>query len=177
MKTIHLFTAGLAAGLAACSPTNEEPPVDETPDASLVVPSLSQGFVDAVGAGSQYEIEAGRLAQKMGSTQEVKDYGTMMVDDHLKSIVDLRKALEMVTPPIPVHTELTPDQEQKLQQLREAGDGFDGLYAEQMATSHEQMLATLRDYAANGELAELKVFATAAAETTAGHLERARELP
>jgi putative membrane protein len=177
MKATYLVSAGIAAMLAACSPASEEPPADETPDASLVVPSQSQVFVDAVAAGDQYEIEAGRLAQKMGTSQGTKDFGTMMVDDHLKSTVDLHKSIELVTPPIPVNSMLTPEQEQKLQQLRDAGDGFDAAYAEEMVASHEAMLATMRDYAANGDLAELKAFAQSAAEIVAGHLEKARQLP
>jgi len=177
MKAIHLFTAGLAATLAACSPASEEPPAEETPDPALVVPSPSQAFVDMVASTDQFEVEAGRLAQELGKSQEVKDFGTMMVDDHLKSTANLRTALEMVTPPIPINSVLTPEQDQKLQQLRDAGDGFDALYADQMVPGHEDRLAKLRDYAANGDLQELKTFATTAAETTAKHLEAARMLP
>jgi putative membrane protein len=176
MKAIHLFTVSMAAVLAACSPASEEPVVEETPDVA-VAPSASQEFVDMVAASDQFEIEAGRLAQKQGSSQEVKDFGTMMVDDHLQSTVKLREALEMVTPPLPVNSVLTPEQEQLLQQFRDAGDGFDALYAEQMVAKHEERLAKLRDYAANGDIAELKAFATAGSETTAKHLEHARELP
>lgn len=177
MKAIFLVSAGLAATLVACSPVSEEPSPDETPDPSLVVPSPSQVFIDAVAYGDQYEIEAGRLAQKMGASQATRDFGTMMVDDHLKSTMNLHTAIELVTPPFPINSMLTPEQERKLQQLRDAGDGFDAAYAEDMVATHEAMLAILRDYAANGDLAELKAFAAGAAEITAGHLEQARTLP
>jgi putative membrane protein len=177
MKAIHLLTAAMAAALVACSPAGEEPAVEETPDLDLAVPSPSQIFVDMVASSDQFEIEAGRLAQELGTSQEVKDFGTMMVEDHLMSTANLRTALEPVTPPLPVNSILTPEQEQLLQQFRDAGEGFDALYAEQMVSKHEERLAKLRDYAANGEIAELKTFATTGAETTATHLEHARELP
>lgn len=177
MKAIHPFTVGLATLLAACSPAGEDPVVEETPDASLMVPTPDQQFVATIAASDQYEIEAGRLAQELGTSQAVKDFGLMMVDDHLKSTMNLRTALELVTPPIPVNSVLSPAQEEKLQQLRDAGEGFDTLYAEDMVAKHEERLATLRDFAANGGLAELKAFAATGAETTAGHLEQARELP
>lgn len=177
MKATYLIAAGLAAALCACSAASDEPAPDDTPDPSLVVPSLSRIFVDAVASGDHFEIEAGRLAQKMGGTEATRDFGLAMVDDHLRSTVDLRNSIELVTPPIPVHSLLTPAQEQQLDQLRDAGENFDALYAEQVVAAHEQMLATLRDYAASGDLEELKTFAARAADTTAGHLEKARELP
>lgn len=177
MKAIHLITAATAAALAACSPASDEPVPEETAEPAMVVPSAAQAFVDMVASTDQFEIEGGRLAQKQGTSQEVKDFGTMMVDDHLKSTVNLRAAIELVTPPFIVNSTVTPAQEQKLQQLRDAGEGFDALYAEMMVAGHEERLAKLRDYAANGEQAELKAFAATAAEGTAKHLEAARELP
>jgi len=177
MKAIHLITAATAVALAACSPSNDEPVPEETPDPALTMPSQAQLLVDMVASTDQFEVEAGRLAQELGTSQEVKDFGEMMVDNHLKSTVNLRSAIEMVTPPYAVNSVLTPEQEQNLKALREAGDGFDALYAAQMVAGHEDRLAKLRDYAANGTQAELKTFATTAADGTAKHLEAARELP
>lgn len=177
MKAIHLVTVAMAAALAACSAESEAPVEEDTPDPALVVPSPDQVFVDTIAASDQFEIEAGRLAQELGTSQEVKDFGLMMAEDHSKSTVNLRAAAALVSPPTAVTPVLSPAQEQELQRLRDAADGFDALYAEIMVTKHEERLALVRDYAANGDQADLKKFASAGATTTATHLEHARELP
>ena len=42
-------------------------------------------FITAAAADSMKEIELGRLAQQRGTSQEVKNFGMKMVDDHSKA--------------------------------------------------------------------------------------------
>ena len=52
-------------------------------------------FLNKLHAGNQKEIELGKLAQEKGQSQEVKDYGKTLVQDHQnadKQVMDLAKA-------------------------------------------------------------------------------------
>jgi putative membrane protein len=48
-------------------------------------------FAVQASAGSLMEMELGKLAQQKGSSQAVKNFGTMMVKDHSPSNVELRE--------------------------------------------------------------------------------------
>ncbi|HZF45992.1 MAG TPA: DUF4142 domain-containing protein [Sphingomonadaceae bacterium] len=190
MKAVNLILLGFAGALAACNPDNTDPANGNTPDTDAALadnnaltdstatsPAPAQAFVDQMSASDLYEIEAGQLAQENGDSQKVKDFGTMMVENHNQSTSDLKAAAGSASPPLGVAPSLTPAQDDMLQQLRDAGDGFDALYARQQVTAHEAALKSLRDYAANGQSAELREFATKTANVVEKHLAEARKLP
>jgi putative membrane protein len=47
-------------------------------------PSADQRFVDEAARGGMMEVELGQLAQKNGSSGEVKQFGQQMVTDHTR---------------------------------------------------------------------------------------------
>jgi len=181
--------ATLALTLAACSGGEEAAPAD-TDDTVMAdpaatdaaagadaaaMPTTAQAFVDMAAASDMFEVEAGKLAGQMGTAQEVKDFAAMMVADHTKSSADLKAAAaegEGVT----VNPRMTAKQQSDLDALRAAGTGFDALYKQQQVAAHEQALAMLRGYAANGDVQALKDFAGKTAPVVEGHLEHARGL-
>jgi putative membrane protein len=72
---------------------------------------------------------------------------------------------------------MTSTQEQDIQALRDAGDDFDEVYAEQQVAAHEAALSLLRDYTASGDIEALRSFARDSAGMVQDHLDQARELP
>lgn len=186
----HLFLAAAAGALtlAACGDA-DEPAADATatgdamaeqttaPTATdTATATTAQAFVDTASASDLYEIEAGKLAQQMGKSQEVKDFGAMMVKDHTKSSADLKTAAASATG-VTVNPQLTPMQQSNLDALKDAGDNFDTVYAQQQVAAHEMALQLLKDYASGGDTPSLKDFASKTAPVVETHLGHARDLP
>jgi putative membrane protein len=185
MNAKLLVSAAGALALAACGSPSDETAPDETLATDTATPTeapfaaaapTAQAFVDTAAASDAYEIEAGRLAQSMGTSQKVKDFGAMMVKDHTASTASLQAAAAQAAG-VTVNPQLTALQQNNLDALRNAGDTFDTVYAQQQVAAHEEALRLLRDYAASGDAAPLKTFATDTVTVVEGHLVRARELP
>jgi putative membrane protein len=186
----HLFALGLVPVLAlgACgttetntSTTIENGIVTESMtsttanDAMLtgVPASPGQAFANTAGASDFYEVEAGKLAQQKATTQALKDFGGMMVTGHTKSTEDLKAAGARATPAIVPDPALTAEQEANLETLRSAtGADFDTAYKSQQVVAHEKTLAVMKDYAANGDVPELKKFAADTSKVVQMHLDK-----
>lgn len=186
-KQILLATAGaFALALAGCGDAEEEAPMQDTAttteQTSVVAqdtaaqPQTAQQFVDAVAGSDMFEIESSRLAQENGTSEGVKSFAQMMIDDHTNSSTKLRDAAAQATG-VTVNPQMMPRQQQDLQALRDAGENFDQTYAQQQVAAHEATLALLRSYAANGDNEALKTFAQETSTVVEGHLNQARELP
>jgi putative membrane protein len=183
MKFRLTLATALAVALAACGSDDSTAPVaDDTaappPEAVAEAPdpSTPQGFVDLAASSDMYEIEAGKLAQDMGSSDAVKDFGAMMVKDHTASSDKLKAAVAEAGEGLMVPTAMLPKHQQLLDALRSAGDGFDALYAQQQVAAHQEALTLLRGQAATGTAAPLKAFAAEVFPVVQGHLDHASEL-
>jgi len=162
-------TATSEATATDTAATIETPPPPDT--------SSPQGFVDTLAASDKFEIEAGKLAQQMGKSQKVKDFGAMMVKDHTASSDKLTAAVADAGNNLTVAPTLSAVQQSKLDQLRTASDDFDAMYAQQQVQAHEDALSVLQAQAQTGTVAQLKAFAAAVVPVVQGHLEHARALP
>lgn len=139
--------------------------------------SPAQKFANDVGASDWYEIEAGKLAQEKAHDQKFKDFGKMMVEHHTASTDKLKAAGAKASPAIVPSAALNAEQEANLAALRNAdGAAFDAAYKSQQIAAHEKALAGVKDYAATGEVAALKAFATDAEKVVQAHLTRIKGL-
>jgi putative membrane protein len=177
--------AALALALAACGSQDEAADATLTedtaaaPDADAAAapdPSTPQGFVATQASSDMYEIEAGRLAQEMGQSDEVKEFGAMMVEDHTNSSAKLKTAVEQAGAGVTVPTAMLPKHQQNLDALRNAGTNFDSVYAQQQVMAHQEALALLQGQAQTGTVDSLKAFASETAPIVETHLEHARTL-
>lgn len=184
-KHILFATAGaLALASAGCGDAEDETTMGQTAadqtsavtEDTVAQPGTAQHFVDAVAASDAYEIEAARLAQENGTSEEVTSFAEMMIEDHTNSTENLREAAAQATG-VTFNPQMTPKQQQDLQALRGAGENFDQTYAQQQVAAHEAALSLLRDYTASGDVEALRSFARDTAGVVDGHLEQARELP
>jgi putative membrane protein len=143
-------------------------------DAAL---SPAQKFANDVGASDYYEVEAGKLAQEKAQAQGLKDFGKMMVEHHTASTDKLKAAGAKASPAITPNPALTAEQEANLAALRTAdGAAFDAAYKTQQVAAHEKALAAVKDYAATGDVPELKKFASDAEKFVQAHLTRIKGL-
>lgn len=155
--------------------TLESPrPLDQDNVLAEVIPaSPAQAFVNTVAASDYYEIEAGKLAQEKATTQALKNFGGMMVTGHTATTNTLKSIGAAASPAWVPSAVLTAQQEADLASLRAAnGADFDTAYKAQQVAAHEKAHALLQDYAANGDGAELKKFASDTAKTVKMHLDR-----
>jgi putative membrane protein len=137
--------------------------------------SPAQRFANDVGASDYYEVEAGKLAQEKAQNQALKDFGRMMVDNHTQSTEKLKAAGAKANPAIVPNPALTAEQETNLAALRAAeGAAFDQAYKAQQIAAHEKALALVQGYAADGDVPELKSFATDAQKVIQEHLTKIR---
>jgi putative membrane protein len=195
MKTHHLIL-GLAPALAlaACGGNDTSTTTNATTTtadnvSALDVPapdnmamtdaalSPAQKFANDVGASDYYEIEAGKLAQEKAQAKGLKDFGKMMVEHHTASTDKLKAAGAKASPAITPNPALTAEQEANLAALRAAdGAAFDAAYKAQQIAAHEKALAAVKDYAATGDVPELKKFAGDAEKIVQAHLTKIKGL-
>ncbi|MDP5279050.1 DUF4142 domain-containing protein [Sphingomonas sp. DG1-23] len=145
--------------------------------AADAVASPGQKFANDVGASDWFEIEAGKLAQEKAHDQKFKDFGKLMVEHHTASTDKLKAAGAKASPAITPSPALNTEQEANLEALRAAdGAAFDALYKTQQVAAHEKALAAVKDYAASGDVPELKKFAGEAEKVVQAHLTKIKAL-
>jgi len=146
--------------------------------AQALMPTPSpQEFVDRAARSDAYEIAAAELAATNASSAEVKDFARMMITAHKDSTETIKKAAAAATPAVTPSATLTADQQDDLSELRALkGAEFDKAYIDDQVDAHEDALALMRKYAADGEAASLKAAAASIAPVVEQHLARARTL-
>ncbi|MET0307421.1 MAG: DUF4142 domain-containing protein [Sphingomonas sp.] len=194
----NLWMLGLAPALAlgACGGGNTDSPVtNATPDdATMNIPadenmsdnamgnmampvSPAQTFADAAGASDYYEVQAGKLAEDKATAQGLKDFGKMMVANHTDSTEKLKAAGGKASPAITPNPVLNAEQEANLAALKQAdGADFDAKYKAQQIAAHEKALAAMKDYAASGDVPELKKFASDTVKVVEAHLAKIKAM-
>lgn len=136
-----------------------------------------QEFADKAAKSDAFEIAAAKLAATNAQSAEVKSFATMMITAHTESTAAIKKAAGEAQPPITPDATLTDDQNDKLAKLRERkGADFDKDYIDQQVDAHEDALALMKKYAADGTVASLKTAAGTIAPTVEKHLADARAL-
>ncbi|RAU84125.1 DUF4142 domain-containing protein [Pontibacter arcticus] len=132
-------------------------------------------FMTRAASSSMLEIEAGKLAQEKGMSQQVKDYGKKMVADHTKASTDMKALAAKKSVVLP--DSMSNEHMEKLNDLREkTGAEFDESYADLMVSSHEEAVSLFEDASNNQEDAEVKTFATTTLPVLRQHLDHAKKL-
>jgi putative membrane protein len=195
MKTPALFStvAALGLALAACGrtdndanavndqvTTNDVGTLDNNAAAANAAlpaaPQTAAEFAAAAAASDLFEIESSKLAQSQASGAKVKDFAAMLVKDHTNSTNELKgiATKENITLAPPA---LDVDKQAKLDALKAAkGEDFDRLYISQQVPAHEQALQLMQGYAAGGDNAAVKAFASKTAPVIQKHLDEAKAL-
>lgn len=136
-------------------------------DTGAAAPMTAQQFANTAAASDAYEIASSRLATDKAESAEVKTFATTMVRDHGKSTADLKAAAGSLTPDPAMNAEQKANVAE-LQGLN--GAAFDAAYSRQQLAAHQKTLAALQGYAASGDNAGLKTFASNTAPVVQGHL-------
>jgi putative membrane protein len=123
--------------------------------------SDTRDYVQNAAMGDMFEIESSRLALQRSSSAEVKELAQHMVDEHQRTSDELKSRLVRVGLIVEMPTMLDDEHRNKLEELRSASNQeFDQKYIELQKEAHDEALELHRDYAMDGQMADLKAFAS-----------------
>jgi putative membrane protein len=132
-----------------------------------------QHFVSEAARGGKMEVELGQLAQKNGSSPEVKQFGQQMVKDHTRLNDELGKAAK--TAGLQAPTQLNSRQQAEFEALsKTSGKEFDSKYAQLMVKDHTNDLAAFKKAESTTHNPELKKAIADAIPVIQHHLEMAK---
>ncbi|HEX2960926.1 MAG TPA: DUF4142 domain-containing protein [Ignavibacteriales bacterium] len=137
--------------------------------------SVNQEFVSDAASGGMMEVELGTMAVQNASSQEVKDFGRRMIDDHSKANDELKSIAAKENIPVPAALkDENRDDVDKLSKL--SGSDFDKEYMDMMVKDHKKDIKNFEDMAQNAQSPELKAFAQKTLPTLRQHLKMAQDI-
>ncbi len=179
MKRILMLTAAIGVGLSVVAVHDAvAAPLDvtriaATPNANGT--ESTEAFITDVTLTDMYEIQAGKIAATKGQSPAVKDFGTMMVNDHTAMSAQMKHIFAATSTKIP--TELGARGKRMLSDLNAASPAdFDKLYLSQQQTAQAAELTLLSAYAEGGESKDIKPAAAKAIPQVQAHLDKVHEL-
>ena len=130
---------------------------------------------------NQVDIDAGKLAEKMGSTKDVRAFGKQMVTDHSgvnKQAVALVTKLKVKPEDNPTSQSLKSGGEENVKNLKTLkGKAFDKAYIDHEVAYHQQVLdAVDKTLLPSAKNEELKALITKVRPAFVAHLEHAKML-
>lgn len=138
------------------------------------VPTADRKFMDNAAQGGMAEVELGQLAQEKGKSQEVKDFGKRMVDDHTKANDQLKQLASQkgVTLPTDLNAK---DKATKARLEKMSGSQFDQAYMKDMVMDHKKDVAEFQKESKSAMDPDLKSWAGQTLPTLQEHLKMAEE--
>lgn len=127
-------------------------------------------FVMMAAMGGMAEVEMGRLAAQKGASDEVRQFGQRMVDDHSKANEELMRVASSkgMTPP----TTLDAKHQAAMQKLSAlSGEKFDKEYVKMMVGDHKKDVSEFQKEASRGADPDIKAFAASTLPTLQGYLQ------
>ena len=132
-------------------------------------------FLRKATQGSNFEIQTANLAMQKSSSDDVKQFAQMMIQDHTKLNDGMKPVASEagVTPP----TGISKKDKVVYKQLQGlSGDAFDKAYIQAMVKDHTEDLKQFKMEANNGQLASEKSAAEQGAQVVDMHLQKAQAL-
>jgi|SwirhisoilCB2_FD_contig_71_6768633_length_622_multi_2_in_0_out_0_1 putative membrane protein len=129
-----LIAALLATGMAAFS-------APAFAQGAQTATKEDQTFLTKAIEGGLAEVEMGKLAQEKGQSQDVKNFGAMLVQDHTDAntkAMDLAKQINLTNAPSQPSKKQQADHD-RLAKL--SGAQFDSEFAKHMVTDHKEDIA------------------------------------
>jgi putative membrane protein len=168
-----------AAARADQPHATETSPANANPAANTLDPAR---VLQKLHGADKDEIDAGKLAQRKGSSSGMKEYGKMLVDDHSKADKDLEKVAKQMKVKLDdskLTSEDREDEKKGKESMKEAekksGAEFDRAFATAMAADHSKDIAFVQR-AQQGAQGDLKNLLDKMLPVLQRHLDKAKEL-
>jgi putative membrane protein len=134
-----------------------------------------QEFVNKAAVAGLAEVAHGKLAEKKGGSDQVKQFGKQMVADHTKANDELKALAKSKNWNLPKDLDAKHKAEQdKLNGLD--GAAFDQEYSTHMVAAHKEAVSLFEHGSKNAQDAELKAWAAKTLPVLRGHLQHAQGL-
>jgi putative membrane protein len=165
------FVVAAVAGTSGAQNTNSSTTRNDNThaghDASMMA---DHKFAMEAAMGGMMEVELGRLAAEKGASDEVRQFGQRMVDDHTKANEDLMQVASGKGMMLPA--EVGPKHRAEMQKLSSlSGERFDREYVKMMVKDHKKDVGEFQKEAARGADPDLKSFAARTLPTLQQHLQ------
>jgi len=168
---------GLAQSTATSPSTSTTKPAATQSTGSTHAANLSHGdrkFIEEAAQGGMAEVEFGKLAQQKAASDQVKQFGKRMVDDHQKANEQLKKLASNKGVNLPA--EMTSSERRELDKLqKKSGADFDREYMKEMVSDHKKDVKDFESAAKKADDADIKNFASTTLPTLQQHLELAQQ--
>jgi putative membrane protein len=136
--------------------------------------STDHTFIMKAAEGGLAEVQLGKLASDKGSSEQVKQFGQKMVDDHGKANDELKAIAQSKNISLP--TDLEPKDKALMNRLQKlSGAQFDRAYMQAMLKDHKTDVAEFKKEASSGRDSEVKAFAAKTLPTLESHLQLAQD--
>ena len=134
-----------------------------------------KAFVRSAAGGGLMDVEMGQLAATRAASQDVKDFGNMMVPDHGKANDELKTLA--ATKEVKLPAKLGVKQKGKVDKFSKlSGDEFDKKYMEQMVKDHVRDVAKFKKASNTVKDPEVNAWASKTLSTLEQHLQKAKEV-
>jgi putative membrane protein len=137
--------------------------------------SSDKKFVVSALQGGNAEVKLGQLAAQKGSSEDVKQFGQKMVDDHTKLGDQMKQIAQQQGISAPEGLSGKDRAlETKLNSL--SGDEFDKAYIKAMVKDHQKDLSEFKKEASSGNDTSIKDAASQGAQVISEHLQMAEQM-
>lgn len=176
---VALATAGCSKSDSDTTTTNAtatEAPATDTATPAAADPNApgAKFLTDAI-RGDNAEIKAGQAAQSMGSSQGVKDFGKMLVDDHTKARDQATQVAKALNVPVPTDTPPEADKELNMT-MGMSGAAFDKDFIAMEVKDHKKDIEKFQAEANSGDPSQVTDLAKQTLPTLKKHLQTAQSL-
>jgi len=144
--------------------------------AFCATPMSDQKFVDFAAQTDMVEANLGDLAQNVGKSQAVKDYGQMLAADHTNDYRKLQSAAQQAGLTVPTAIDSQHDKSTVGPMHALKGAAFDRKFDHEMVAGHAEAIAIYKKEAADGQNPALKAYAQETLATLDKHLDDAKNL-
>ena len=173
LSIVVTATSAVAQGTATRPGAGETAGTSKSAGAQLA--EADRKFVERAATGGIAEVEMGKIAQQKASSDQVKQFGERMVQDHSKAndeLKQLAQAKGIVVPAAP--TKAQHGDMEKLNKL--SGAKFDQQYMAHMVSDHRKTVAEFKKASETAKDSELKAFAGKTLPTLQEHMAQAESI-
>jgi len=131
-------------------------------------------FAQEAAVGGLAEVEMGKIAVQKGQSDQVKQFGQRMIDDHSKASDELKAIAAKQNIMLP--TEIDAKHKSTVNKLSGlSGTAFDRAYMSEMVKDHQHDVSDFQKEASGGSNSDLKDWAAKTLPTLQDHLRMAQE--
>ena len=132
-------------------------------------------FVKNSTAAGMAEIKLGQIAKDKGASDDVKNFGQRMIDDHTKAGDALKQVAAQKSITLPTAANAT--QKATISRLSKlSGKSFDKAYMSEMVKDHTAVVAALKQASKTSKDPEVKAWAANTLPTAEEHLKMAKDI-